>query len=119
MRVLLFVLALLALLTGVAILSVASSAIHEIEAFILFVCTAVLLTGAAVVEAVTKLGNSSVTNSDVSLRVASTLRKPVSPTIPPSHVATPYVNTRSVRFIPPDLPRSATLKIRAAISTTV
>ena len=84
MRVLLFVLALLALLAGVAILSVASSAIHEIEAFILFVCTAVLLTGAAVVEAVTKLGD----RMGSSPKPPEEVRTPAPPRVDPPRTAT-------------------------------
>lgn len=50
MRVLLFVLAALAVLAGTGILSAANSAVHEIEAFILFLIGAVLLSGAGVIE---------------------------------------------------------------------
>lgn len=55
MRVLLFGLAILAALIGGTILAAAESAIHEIEAFILFLIAAVLASGAAVVEAVNLL----------------------------------------------------------------
>jgi hypothetical protein len=52
MRIFLFILCLLAFLAGVGILAGAQSAIHEIEAFILFLISAVLLVGASVVEAI-------------------------------------------------------------------
>ena len=56
MRILLFVLAILAFLLGVGILAIAKSAIHEIQAFILFLIGAVFLSGAGIVEAVNSLG---------------------------------------------------------------
>ena len=52
MRVFLFLVALLALLAGFGILFNAKSAIHEIEAFILFLIAAVCLSGGATVEAI-------------------------------------------------------------------
>lgn len=55
MRILLFILAILAFLVGVSILNAAKSAIHEIEAFILFLMSAVFISGAGVVEAVNLL----------------------------------------------------------------
>lgn len=55
MRVLLFILAILAFLAGGAILGGAKSAIHEIEAFILFLISAVFISGAGIVEAVNRL----------------------------------------------------------------
>ena len=57
MRVLLFILAIVAFLVGVGILSSAKSAIHEIEAFILFLIGAVLISGVAIVEAVNGMKN--------------------------------------------------------------
>lgn len=50
MRILLFLLGFLAFLFGALILSAAKSAIHEIEAFILFVIGAVFISGAAIVD---------------------------------------------------------------------
>jgi hypothetical protein len=55
MRILLFLLAILAFLAGAGILAGAKSAIHEIEAFILFLISAVFISGAGVVEAVNLL----------------------------------------------------------------
>ena len=55
MRIVLFLLAILAFLAGAGILAGAQSAIHEIEAFILFLICSVFITGAAVVEAVNLL----------------------------------------------------------------
>jgi len=52
MRVVLLLLCGLAFLAGAGILVDAKSAIHEIEAFMLFLISAVLLTGASVVEAI-------------------------------------------------------------------
>jgi hypothetical protein len=51
-RVLLFVVSVIAFLAGFLILASAKSAIHEIEGFILFLISAVLLSGAAVIDAV-------------------------------------------------------------------
>jgi len=59
MRVLLSVLAVLAFLCGFLVFLAATSAIHEIEAFILFVCASVLLSGACIVEAVTRFSERS------------------------------------------------------------
>ena len=62
MRIILSVLAMAAFAYGAAIMTVAQSAIHEIEASILFLIGAVLLSGGAIVEAVhvmhKKLGES-------------------------------------------------------------
>ena len=52
MRVFLFILCILSFLAGVMIFPVAKSAIHEIEAFLLFLIGAVFLVGAAIVEAI-------------------------------------------------------------------
>ncbi|MDB5384790.1 MAG: hypothetical protein JWM11_436 [Planctomycetaceae bacterium] len=54
MRNFLFLLSGLAFLVGMAVLIAAKSAIHEIEAFILFLIAAVLFVGAAVVKAIMK-----------------------------------------------------------------
>lgn len=55
MRILLFVLSLLSFLAGMLTLIVSKSAIHEIQAYVLFLIWAVLFTGAAIVEAVNRL----------------------------------------------------------------
>lgn len=52
MSIVLFVLCVLAFLAGAGILAAAQSAIHEIEAFLLFLISAVLLMGASVVDAI-------------------------------------------------------------------
>lgn len=52
MKVILFLLAILAFLAGFGILAAAKGAIHEIEAFILFLISAVFLSGAAIMDAV-------------------------------------------------------------------
>ena len=59
MRILLFVLAVLAFLSGAGVLVSAKSAVHEIEAFILFLVAAVCLSGAGVIEAVNRLRSES------------------------------------------------------------
>jgi hypothetical protein len=55
MRILLFILAILAFLAGASIFAAAKSAIHEIEGFMLFLISAVFISGAGVVEAVNLL----------------------------------------------------------------
>jgi len=55
MKVLFIVLAVLVGLMGFGIFSMAQSAIHEIEAFVLFLVASVFMVGAGVVEAVTVL----------------------------------------------------------------
>lgn len=52
MRVILFLLAILAGLAGFLILVSAKGAVHEIEGFILWLIAAVLLTGAAIIDAI-------------------------------------------------------------------
>ncbi len=52
MRVLLFIVGLAAFLYGASVLAVAQSAVHEIEASILFLIGAVFISSAAIVEAV-------------------------------------------------------------------
>ncbi len=52
MRIFLFILCLLSFLVGTMILAGAKSAIHEIEAFLLFLIAAVFLVGAAIVDAI-------------------------------------------------------------------
>ncbi len=55
MRLILFLLAVVAFVGGGSIMTVAQSAVHEIEAFILFLVAAVFLSGAAIVEALNAL----------------------------------------------------------------
>lgn len=55
MRILLFLLAILTFLAGCGILAGAKSAIHEIEGFILFLMSAVFISGAGIVEAINLL----------------------------------------------------------------
>lgn len=54
MRILLFALFGAAFFTGFVVLREAKSAIHEIEAFLLFLISAVLLVGAAIIEGITQ-----------------------------------------------------------------
>ena len=55
MRFILFALSFVAFLAGSAVLASSKSAIHEIEGFMLFVVSAVCLSGAGIVEAITLL----------------------------------------------------------------
>ena len=55
MKVLLALLAIVAFLVGGLVLMAAKSAIHEIEAYILFLIAAVLMTGSAVLESLFSL----------------------------------------------------------------
>jgi len=55
MRIVLFVLCILAFLVGAGILASAKSAIHEIEGFALFLIAAVFLVGASTLEAINSL----------------------------------------------------------------
>jgi cell shape-determining protein MreC len=64
MRIILFVLCVLSFLLGATLLSAATSAIHEIEAFIFFLISAVLLSGAAIVEAIGKFEKRYRDNTD-------------------------------------------------------
>lgn len=52
MRIMLFILAILAFLAGFGILASAKSAVHEIEAFVLFATAAVLFGSAGIIEAI-------------------------------------------------------------------
>ena len=65
MRILLFLLAILAFLAGAGIFASAKSAIHEIEAFILFLITAVFISGAGIVEAVNQLRKDLSTGKNI------------------------------------------------------
>ena len=55
MRIILFLLSVIAALYGFFILTIAKSAIHEIEAFIVLAIAAVLFAGAGIVDAITAL----------------------------------------------------------------
>jgi len=55
MKVVLFVLSVLAFLAGFGILQGSKSAIHEIEAFVLYIVSAVLFSGAAIVGAINRV----------------------------------------------------------------
>jgi len=55
MRIFLLLLCLLSFLSGLLVLASAQGAIHEIEAFLLFLIGAVFLVGAAIVEAIGRL----------------------------------------------------------------
>ena len=58
MRIFLLILCLLSGLAGLLIFAAAKSAIHEIEAFVLFLIAAVFLVGAAIVDAIHSQRNS-------------------------------------------------------------
>jgi hypothetical protein len=55
MRLILFLLAIVAFLAGFGILAAAKSAVHEIEGFALYIVAAVLFSGAAIVDALINL----------------------------------------------------------------
>ncbi len=55
MRIMLFLLTILSFIFGAVIFTGAKSAIHEIEAFVLFLISAVFFSGAGIVEAVNQL----------------------------------------------------------------
>lgn len=55
MKIFLFVLSVLAFLAGFGILQSSKSAIHEIEAFVLYIVSAVLFSGAAIVGAINRV----------------------------------------------------------------
>lgn len=82
MRIFLFILSFFAFIAGFGILVAAKSAIHEIEAFMLFLVSSVLLIGAAIVEAITQvqeklkpLIESSSTSAANTGNTAQTLRE--------------------------------------------
>jgi hypothetical protein len=54
-RILLFLIAVVAFLSGFGVLASAKSAVHEIEGFILFLLAGVCLSGAGIIEAVHRL----------------------------------------------------------------
>jgi GYF domain 2 len=87
MRIVLFLLCVLAFLAGGGILAAAQSAIHEIEAFILFLISAVLLVGASVVEAI----NAARKKIEASIQIPADVRKAAPPPqpvpVPPQPVA--------------------------------
>jgi len=66
MSVILFILGLLALFGGVIILLLAKTALHEIEGFILFLISAVLISGSSIVEAVNSLKSHLKTTLSIS-----------------------------------------------------
>lgn len=78
MRILLFLLCVFAFLAGAGILASAKSAIHEIEAFMLFLISAVLLTGASVVEAI----NVARKKIETLVQIPADVRKAVPPAQP-------------------------------------
>jgi len=57
MRFLLALLAVLALFAGIGILVNAKSAIHEIEALVIFLTSAVLLSGAGIIDTLVRQGS--------------------------------------------------------------
>lgn len=65
MRITLFLLACLSFLGGGAIMLQARSAVHEIEAFVLFLIAATLLAGAAIVEAISRSARHSIKTNDL------------------------------------------------------
>ncbi|MGY6278391.1 hypothetical protein [Methylomonas sp. MgM2] len=81
MKTLLLVLAVLAFISGLGILGVAKSAIHEIEAYVLYIVSAVLFSGSAIVGAINRLTNklekaSMIVNAKPSPEILSTEESP-------------------------------------------
>lgn len=64
MKIILMILAILSFLAGFGIFSSANSAIHEIEAFVLFIVSAVLFSGSAIVSAINNVGEKLDYNID-------------------------------------------------------
>ena len=73
MRVFLFLLSLVSFLAGSSVLLGASSAIHEIEAFVLFLIAATLLSGAAVVEGLNRRRKDSIKVEELLEKIAKKL----------------------------------------------
>lgn len=67
MKIFLLILSVLAFVAGFGIVASANGAIHEIEGFVLFIVSAVLLSGSAIIGAIGSLNNQSniVKTSDV------------------------------------------------------
>lgn len=61
MRIVLWIFSLLSVLSGIAILFGAKSAIHEIEAFLLFIIASILISGAVVSSTIIKSKSSDKT----------------------------------------------------------
>lgn len=57
MKISLLILSILAFIMGFGIFSQAQSAVHEIEAFVLFAVSAILFSGYAIVSAISLLSN--------------------------------------------------------------
>lgn len=78
MRIVFFLLCILAFLAGAGVQAVAQSAIHEIEAFILYLISAVFFVGAGIVEAVNnarkRLEPTIQSVADTSRATAETIR---------------------------------------------
>ncbi len=55
MKIYLLILSILALLSGVIVLAIANSTVHEIEAFVLYIISAILMTGYDIVNAIHRL----------------------------------------------------------------
>jgi hypothetical protein len=72
MRILLFILCAIAIFFGIALLGAAQSAVHEIEAFVLFLIAAVLLSGAAIIEAINLTGKKLLAAIDSAGKTLST-----------------------------------------------
>lgn len=57
MRIILLILAIISFLAGAAIFAGSKSAIHEIEGFLLFLVSAVFISGASIIDAILLLRN--------------------------------------------------------------
>jgi len=99
MRIVLFLFCVLAFLAGVVILVGAQSAIHEIEAFMFFLISAVFLIGASVVEAINMASKKIAALAQILADVRKTA-PPVqpTPTTPPQPVASEAPASRPYFF---------------------
>ncbi len=102
MRILLFLLCALAFLAGAGILANAQSAIHEIEAFILFLISAVFLVGASVVEAI----------NIARKKIESSMREASPPASTTRVVSNPVTLPTAAPVLPPSAPVEKTINMQ-------
>jgi hypothetical protein len=110
MHIFLFVISLLAFFAGCSIFLAAKSAIHEIEAFLIFLISALLFTGAAIIEAILKShtkANAPASGAD--LAVMNTAQK----SSPPRERLSP-----APEYLPPPIPHSGDARERVYYYST-
>jgi hypothetical protein len=125
MRYVLFALSILALLVGSGIFAVAESALHEIEGFLLFLISAILLAGAAIVEAIHSTRKKLESSLLPKLQASSAAPQSFAPTTPVATMApaafpprSPEPPTEMVPSLPwneePDSEAAATVLLERA-----